>query len=95
MEFAIVPPEMKASSKEVVEEGLEEMDEFVVERIISHRKDEYGIMYLKISWFVYGPESDSWEPVLHIPQEMDRRYAKRKKLDPIDFFLPFGPVPVV
>jgi Chromo (CHRromatin Organisation MOdifier) domain len=95
MEFAIVPPEMKASSKEVVEEGLEEMDEFVVERIISHRKDEYGIMYLKIRWFVYGPESDSWEPVLHIPQEMDRRYAKRKKLDPIDFFLPFGPVPVV
>jgi hypothetical protein len=60
MEFAIAPPEMKASSEEAVEEGLEEMDEFVVERIISHRKDEYGIMYLKIRWFGYGPESDTW-----------------------------------
>jgi hypothetical protein len=39
MEFAIAPPEMKSSSQEVVEEGLEEMDEFVVEGIVSHRKD--------------------------------------------------------
>jgi hypothetical protein len=66
---------MKASSQEVVEEGLEEMDEFVVERIVSHRKDEYVIMYLKIRCFGNGPEADTWEPLLHVPQAMTRRYC--------------------
>jgi Chromo (CHRromatin Organisation MOdifier) domain len=88
IEFSIAPAEMTASSKEVFEEGLNEMDEFVVERIVSHRKDEYGIMYLKILWFGYGPEADTWEPLLHVPQEMTRQYVKRKKLSLTEFLIP-------
>jgi Chromo (CHRromatin Organisation MOdifier) domain len=85
MEFAIAPTKMTASSKEVVEEGPEEMVEFVVERIVSHRKDEHGIMYLKIRWFGYGPDADTWEQLRHVPQEMTRRYVKRKKLRLTEF----------
>jgi hypothetical protein len=39
------------------------MDECVVERIDSHRKDESRIMYLRFSWFGYGPEADTTEPL--------------------------------
>jgi hypothetical protein len=58
------------------------MYEYMVERIVSHRKDGFGIRYLRVRWFGHGPEADTIEPLLHVPHELPRRYAKTKKVNP-------------
>ena len=63
------------------EETLDDMTEYVIERIVSHRRGADGVMYLRVRWFGYDKNSDTWEPVLQIPKELVRRYLKRKKLD--------------
>ena len=63
------------------EETLDDMTEYVIERIVSHRRGTDGVMYLRVRWFGYDKNSDTWEPVLQIPKELVRRYLKRKKLD--------------
>jgi transposase InsO family protein len=73
------------------EDTPDDLHEYVVDRIVSHRKDEGGIMRLRIRWFGYGPSADTWEPLIHLPVEMVRRYVKRKRLKSNDFVL--GPSP--
>jgi tRNA(Ile)-lysidine synthase TilS/MesJ len=63
-------------------EHLDDLAEFVVERIVSHRRDADGNMRLLLRWFGYASSEDTWEPVIHVPQKMVHRYARRKRLDP-------------
>jgi transposase InsO family protein len=63
-------------------EHLDNLAEFVVDRIVSHRRDADGNMRLRVRWFGYASSEDTWEPVIHVPQEMLHRYARRKRLDP-------------
>ena len=93
MKFAITPPETNGDGPEEEERLMDELEEFVVERIVSHRKDDSGRMYLRIRWFGYGPEADTWEPVFHVPNEMIQRYVRRRKLDPSDFSVQTGAPP--
>ena len=93
MKFAIAPPETNGEGPEEEERLMDELEEFVVERIVSHRKDDSGRMYLRIRWFGYGPEADTWEPVFHVPNEMIQRYVRRRKLDPSDFSVQTGAPP--
>jgi hypothetical protein len=63
-------------------EYLDNLAELFVERIVSHRRDADGNMRLRLRWFGYASSEDTWEPVIHVPQEMFHRYACRKRLDP-------------
>ena len=56
-----------------------------MDHIVSHHQDAEGKVYFRVRWFGYERDADTWEPLLHIPEEMVRRYVRRKKLNPQDF----------
>jgi hypothetical protein len=85
MQFANGPPTVEAESLTGEEDDLGDLTEHVIDRIVSHRRDSEGIMQLRIRWFGFDKNEDTWEPLLHIPAELVRRYIKRKRLDRKDF----------
>jgi Chromo (CHRromatin Organisation MOdifier) domain len=85
MQFANGTPTVEAESLPGEEEDLGNLTEHVIHRIVSHRRDSEGIMQLRIRWFGFDKNEDTWEPLLHIPAELVRRYIKRKRLDRKDF----------
>jgi hypothetical protein len=87
MRFATSVPEDGASHSGEEEEDLSEMEEYVIDHLVSHRRDEQGTIQIRVRWFGYDYSSDTWDPVLHLPREMLQRYVKRRKLKPTDFGL--------
>jgi hypothetical protein len=85
MELAKQPGDQGQHDKNA-EESIDDLDEYVVDHIVAHRRDRDGFMRVKVRWFGYGSAGDTWEPLLHLPPEMLRRYVKRKRLRPQDFF---------
>jgi transposase InsO family protein len=84
MQFASNVNEEKASESRE-EDDLSDLEEYVIDHLVSHRRDEKGAMNIRVRWFGHDSSSDTWEPLLHIPPEMLRRYVKRKNLAPKDF----------
>lgn len=51
-------------------------NEFVIERIVRHKKNDDGTKYF-VRWYGYSPSDDTWEPPHQIPQHFVRRYWER------------------
>jgi Chromo (CHRromatin Organisation MOdifier) domain len=62
------------------EPSLEET-EYVIERLLDHGQDEDGRTILKVRWAGFKPADDTWEPIQNLPEELVRRYAKRRKIE--------------
>jgi Chromo (CHRromatin Organisation MOdifier) domain len=55
-------------------------EEFVIERLLSHGVDDDGIVVMRVRWFGFGSDDDTWEPITHLPKLLVERYAKRNKM---------------
>jgi Chromo (CHRromatin Organisation MOdifier) domain len=54
-------------------------EEFVIERLLSHGVDDDGKVVMRVRWFGFGSDDDTWEPITHPPKHQVERYAKRNK----------------
>jgi Chromo (CHRromatin Organisation MOdifier) domain len=43
-------------------------EEFVIERLLSHDVDDDGNVVMRVRWFGFGSEDDTWEPITHLPK---------------------------
>jgi Chromo (CHRromatin Organisation MOdifier) domain len=55
-------------------------EEFVMERLLSHGVDDDGNVVMRVRWFGFGSDDDTWEPTTHLPKLLVERYAKRNKM---------------
>jgi Chromo (CHRromatin Organisation MOdifier) domain len=53
-------------------------EEFVIERLLSHGVDDDSNIVMRVRWFGFGSDDDTWEPITH--QLLVERYAKRNKM---------------
>jgi Chromo (CHRromatin Organisation MOdifier) domain len=65
----------------------ESFEEYVIDRLVSHRVTEDGQMLLRVRWFGYDSHQDTWEPAIGLPAELVRRYARRRRLSAASFGL--------
>jgi hypothetical protein len=64
-----------------VPRAREEDDTYVIDRLISHaRYEEDSCWLLRVRWAACGPDDDTWEPALELPEELVRKYERRKSL---------------
>jgi transposase InsO family protein len=57
--------------------------EYVIDLLVAHALDEDGTGYLmRVRWAGYDQGSDAWEPAIHLPGTLLRRYERRKRLKP-------------
>ena len=87
MIFATSTPEEEAAQVRDEEDDLSAWEEYVIDHLVSHRRDDAGTMHVRVRWFGYDQSADTWEPILHIPRELLRRYVKRRKLSQSEFGL--------
>jgi Integrase core domain len=57
-----------------------DVEEFIVERIISHEDLNDGARVARVRWHGYDDSAYIWETVSEIPMSFMRRYARRRKL---------------
>ena len=70
------PPKSKRATVE-----READDTYVIERFITHaRDDEDSCWLIRVRWAAYSADEDTWEPATELPEDMVRRYERRKKL---------------
>jgi Chromo (CHRromatin Organisation MOdifier) domain len=55
-------------------------EEFAIERLLSHGVDDDGNVVMRVGWFGFGSDDDTWEPITHLPKLLVKRYAKRNKM---------------
>ena len=56
-------------------------DSYVIDRLVSHARAEYGSCWLlRVRLDAYGADDDTWEPAAGLPADLVRRYERRKKL---------------
>jgi Chromo (CHRromatin Organisation MOdifier) domain len=55
-------------------------EEFVIERLLSHGVDDDSNVVMRVCWFGFGSDDDTWEPITHLPKLLVERYAKRNKM---------------
>ena len=60
-------------------------DEWIVEKILSHRKKQDGSVEFLTRWQGYKPEDDTWEPAKHFLQKVNIDWLKYCKQHKIDF----------
>jgi hypothetical protein len=60
--------------------GQEDETEHGFEKIAEASQEADGSLRYKVRWFGYGRESDTWEPVEHLPASAVRRYRRRTNL---------------
>jgi hypothetical protein len=89
MQFLDPPSENTKSNMEFneYESDMDDLSEYLIDRIVSHRRAEDGQIRLRIRWFWYDSSQDPWEPVVSIPDEILRRYVRRRHLRPEDYGL--------
>jgi Chromo (CHRromatin Organisation MOdifier) domain len=58
----------------------EDETEYVFEKISGVRQEADGSLRYKVRWFGYGRESDTWEPVEHLPASAVRRYHRQTNI---------------
>ena len=54
--------------------------QYVIDRIISHGRDDNGEAIARIRWAGYDDKDDTWERCRDLPVEVVRRYARRKRV---------------
>jgi Chromo (CHRromatin Organisation MOdifier) domain len=64
-------------------EDVDDITEFVVERLVSQEYRNGGDFYFKVRWFGYDPEDDTWELWDSLPEAKVMRYMRTKKMIPI------------
>ena len=70
------PPKTKKIARQ-----REDADMYVIDRLISHaRADDDSCWLVRVRWAAYGSDDDTWEPAMELPEELVRRYERRKKL---------------
>ena len=42
--------------------------------------DEDSCWLIRVRWAAYSADEDTWEPATELPEDMVRRYERRKKL---------------
>jgi len=52
----------------------------VWDRFLTHDVDDDGELWLKVRWWGYGPEEDTWERKLKFDPRTVRQYCRRKRL---------------
>jgi Chromo (CHRromatin Organisation MOdifier) domain len=55
--------------------------EYVVERIVSHGRDENGKVIVRVRWAGYDSSDDTWEDPYMMPPPVVRKYEKRRKVE--------------
>jgi hypothetical protein len=55
-------------------------EEFVIKRLLSHGVDNNGNVVMRVRWFGFGSDDDTWELITHLPKLLVERYAKRNKM---------------
>jgi hypothetical protein len=80
---AWVPHRIDPPKTNRVPRAREEDDTYVIDRIVSHARDEEESRWLlRVRWAAYGPDGDTWEPALELPERLVRKYERRKSLSP-------------
>jgi Chromo (CHRromatin Organisation MOdifier) domain len=75
MSFCYKPPKSKH-----VKISREEDDTYVIDRLVAHARDEEDSCWLiRVRWAPYSADDDTWEPAKELPEDMVRRYERRKK----------------
>ena len=54
--------------------------QYVIERILSHGRDEMGTPIARVRWAGYTDADDTWEPVSALPHLVVKAYARRKRV---------------
>jgi hypothetical protein len=62
------------------ENEVDDVTEWVIERVMSHGKLDDGTKVVKNRWLGYTEAEDTWEPAFKIPISFIQRYAKRRRL---------------
>jgi hypothetical protein len=69
----------RASQIEAIEREAD--DTYVIDRFISHARDEKDSCWLiRVRWAAYSAYEDTREPAKDFPEDMVRRYERRRKL---------------
>lgn len=55
------------------------VEEYVIDRLVGH-EERGSQLFLRVRWFGYGSEDDSYELADDLPHEMVQRYIRKKKL---------------
>jgi len=50
------------------------------DRFLNHEVDDEGDLWLKVRWWGYGPEEDTWERARKFDPRKVRQYCRRKRL---------------
>jgi hypothetical protein len=52
-------------------------EEFGIGCLLSHGAGDDGNVVMRVSWFGFGSDDDTREPVSHVPEHLVDRYARR------------------
>jgi hypothetical protein len=63
-------------------------EEFVIKRLLSYGVDGDGNVVMRVRWFGFGYDDDTWEPITHLPKLLVERFAKRNMMT-IEDLLPY------
>jgi hypothetical protein len=78
-----VPHRIDPPTTKRVPRTREEDDTYVIDRLISHARDEEDSCWLLcVRWAAYGPDYDTWEPAVELPEELVRKYERCKLFSP-------------
>jgi Chromo (CHRromatin Organisation MOdifier) domain len=56
-------------------------NEYVIDRLISHAQDDDGAWLVRVRWAGFDSSEDTWEPVVNLPQQLIRKYEKKKNVN--------------
>ncbi len=58
----------------------EKDEDYGVDRLVSHLKDDRGNWLIRVRWAGYTSADDTWEPPENLPSDIVAKYEKRKKI---------------
>jgi Chromo (CHRromatin Organisation MOdifier) domain len=73
-EVKLLPPLVECSTE------TPDTTQYVIDRIISHGRNEDGEAIARIRWAGYNDDDDTWERCIDLPHEVIQKYARRKRV---------------
>jgi Integrase core domain len=73
-EVKLLPPPVECSTE------TPDTTQYVIDRIISHGRNEDGEAIARIRWAGYNDDDDTWERCIDLPHEVIQKYARRKRV---------------